>query len=1534
MSVDWAYSIATVPTATVRIRGNPPAGVVFRAPITIDAGFNGVNSRVFTGTVQNIDLDGPDVVISCMGNSAALDVPYHKIVKTFVNITNQQALTDLCNDAGLLLYNVNMPTPYWTIGTVVTPTLTFLTYGEAIMKVADPEGGAWFEFPNGSVIIARVDPIPGLTASREYFTKQITGIGSAYPAGVATAITVDGVSLPTLPHIRQLRMQQQIREVKNQIFVRGAVVNYIQGDGTKTGLTLQLDDKAPSTWVLNPDGSQAYNDLLYSHELIDTLPEAANVLTRLLNLLDRLNYKATMTLDFDPDVSLCATYHVEDPDYTGATGNWFVTGYQTSMSETDAVTTVAMIGGSTAGGVGNISPFALFVYNVEREVIGDREWAVVTLNGLLSKDFDGSIAGYTWSDNNGLVSGSTPVIVVRVDPATLATPWNVTLTVTDNLGATGAQTLPIDINIGKTGVAVPGLFVAFRNYASASPDGGKTWYDQAVPVGKTYTAVGAVPKGSWVPGTAVFGTGQGDLYLTTDYCASALTQVFTGAGSPFVHVLADRNNITHLYALTQDGQIYVSLSNGAAGTWNKYDDLKTIFGLPNLRANRIGLPIGAPTGGVWVFGGEGTGLPLIAIDPSRTHAWFKGAIGGELLADLQAAGLIGGGLGTTPSSATYKMLLQTASEGYLLGWTGSAWVQISKDSTTNRGNLKQLGPNLFRMSGFVGDPYQDYTNAAIERSTDGGLTWSVVLNTNIDAGNGYSDIVRTPDGILFATFGKFSSGSGAQQAAIWRSLNEGANWLPVYAYGGTGISATVFGCLAADQNANGKIAALSQDGVLHYTTDGGVTWHTNSGLGAPFATGFSVSSMAFGGSGRIIYEHHDLVGGGFRVTDNLGSSWTDKGGATDLTAITQMTWVSGTTILAAGWKTVAGTRYARVLQSTDNGETWPTILDGQTPIGGLVTNDVFGMGVGADGTIYVHCKTIDTTSRLILARISGVWTNITATAQAITGSETEGERSLAPEVAPISGSSDLFIYEAASREQDELAIILNSSSFSPSAYFTDAINGDGSHWKRAVGAGVTKTHGRYIGPDLEVGKFLLLWDDVNVYVGDVTNGMMTVSLQPGALQAGDAANHGIFIGDYIGGVANTYLIASEGSADGTVNKTWDRGATIAKLRPATGFTAALAGMDAKQMSIGDPSAGAAAVYYVLSNNKLWTYAGNQWNAGVATGHNSSVQLKIAPDGTMYHLDQSTGDMYRSTNSGASWTKIWTATQPWSPNLDYNGVAAYTLDSAGNLYASVGWVGQTMSLYTGNTQNYWPYTIWKSTDKGATWNLLYTGAGVTLPVGGATNCAVMPENIIVSPDGTKIFATSFSKHWGEGGWPSHGYPVGYYSGDSGVTFTARGPDAVISNAGPGFAGWWAFGPSGRVLYFNSSATNVCVFTSDDQAQSWAKRVTLPYSDTYGRSLVTPYAMFLVQDAGGTVTHVFRSSDEGSNWAEITGGPIAGRMDGGMVWDPLANVILMAGSNADLVVITDPTGTPVWTAIARPGASPVVNRWSGGEQVAMA
>ena len=133
----------------------------------------------------------------------------------------------------------------------------------------------------------------------------------------------------------------------------------------------------------------------------------------------------------------------------------------------------------------------------------------------------------------------------------------------------------------------------------------------------------------------------------------------------------------------------------------------------------------------------------------------------------------------------------------------------------------------------------------------------------------------------------------------------------------------------------------------------------------------------------------------------------------------------------------------------------------------------------------------------------------------------------------------LYAADGASEVSTALAIILNSAAFTPAVYFTNDVFGSGAAWTRATNA-PAKSAGRWIDADLEPTKFAFQFDDEVVYLGDETSGVIDVTVAAAALDAGDVANHGLWLGRALPGQSGLYAVAAEGAADGTLYKTWDR----------------------------------------------------------------------------------------------------------------------------------------------------------------------------------------------------------------------------------------------------------------------------------------------------------------------------------------------------------------------------------------------------------
>lgn len=615
--VTWNFAIGRVPTATIRVPFPPPGLVGYFSDVTVEAGFNNVNTRVFTGKVMNVGGSEREALIECAGLSQFLERPSSDTEILIDNITNIAAITAVFAAAGISFFEITLPS--FTMGTNVVSTLTFQTFAEAITKIAEIDGGRWAETPTGLIRVFAADPIPRIGVNRTYFAMNLTALVEAYPSTLTAA---DG-----RPRIRTVRRTPRVQDTKNRIHVRGTTQTV--GD---VSTDIEADLEADSPFVLGPDGAQSFNDLVFANDLVDTTAKAEEVALRLLGVHNRLKVTLALTIEGDPLRQLGDSLRVEDERYSGTTGQWFLENYRSVMTQSDFVTSITAIG---EGAETDLDPVAEFSWKVMHLVFDDMLHAIITFDGRASFDPDGAIASYSWSDNQGtpLISGTDAIVTAcQVDPATISpTPWRVTLTVTDSDGNTASVTHDIDVAICATPevpqVIVPTIFTAFDSHFSGSQDGAQSWNDQA---GTAIISVAAHPTDQ---GEVVYGQADGQIFRTEDGAFSAPTSVLAAVGSPIVSIAWDDEDFTVVWALTQDGRVYRSQDEGAS--WLLYNTLSVTLSLPSMRGGKI-LPLG---GALLVFGGEGNspGLPLILHDEFKNNVWVKALLGGDLLADMIAA---------------------------------------------------------------------------------------------------------------------------------------------------------------------------------------------------------------------------------------------------------------------------------------------------------------------------------------------------------------------------------------------------------------------------------------------------------------------------------------------------------------------------------------------------------------------------------------------------------------------------------------------------------------------------------------------------------------------------------------------------------------------------------------------------------------------------------------------------------------------------------------------------------------------------------
>lgn len=463
IAVSWTFRKAQVPSCTMRLP-LPLLSDVMVEGVSADVfvGFGATVTPVFSGKIESVAATPSEIVLHCSGRSRGLDVPYRRSAITLDNVAATAAVTTLLQDAGITYFLVDLPA--WQLGTPDVQTIEFQSFGEAVNQIAEVDGSPWYEMPDGQVRVELRDPIPSASVFRQYFSGVLDGLTATQPDGVSDA--------DAKPRIHDITSGKRLRDVRNRVTVRGA-------PNPATQENFEATAQAASPWIGTPPG---FIDFFISNSLIQSQTKATETAIRHLGLQNRLIQEVDLGVDGDPEVFLGATVEVIDPEYSGVRGRFVVVGYTSTLSAAAFETMLELEGGLGSGTTPQVAPVAAFSWKTDlgpklQQVTPAGQGVFFTFDGGASRDFDGEIALYSWSDTQANV-GTGRFFTVAYDP-TLVSSVDVTLTVTDGDGLTDSITQTVDVPndddddpLGKSFIAV-----AARTHAMLSVDGGVTWVD-------------------------------------------------------------------------------------------------------------------------------------------------------------------------------------------------------------------------------------------------------------------------------------------------------------------------------------------------------------------------------------------------------------------------------------------------------------------------------------------------------------------------------------------------------------------------------------------------------------------------------------------------------------------------------------------------------------------------------------------------------------------------------------------------------------------------------------------------------------------------------------------------------------------------------------------------------------------------------------------------------------------------------------------------------------------------------------------------
>ena len=318
------------------------------------------------------------------------------------------------------------------------------------------------------------------------------------------------------------------------------------------------------------------------------------------------------------------------------------------------------------------------------------------------------------------------------------------------------------------------------------------------------------------------------------------------------------------------------------------------------------------------------------------------------------------------------------------------------------------------------------------------------------------------------------------------------------------------------------------------------------------------------------------------------------------------------------------------------------------------------------------------------------------------------------------------------------------------------------------------------------------------------------------------------------------------------------------------------------------------VWQSTNDGALWTEltANAGWSARV---DHSSV---VTTDGSIVLMggygihDDYLNDVWKSTDDGATWTEM-TSNAAWPGRYSFSSVAM----PDGSIVV-MGGVGYNAVVFN---------DVWRSTDDGATWTEMTPGAGWSARC--SQSSVVMPDGSIVLMGGTSY----------QGDNPVYRNDV-WRSTDDGATWTE-----ITANAG--WSGRANFGAvtmqDGSILVMGGSPPNNAglndVWRSTDNGATWTEMTTAaswtPRSDFSSVAMADGSVVLMGGwvSTGNPLNDVWRSTNDGAVWSEMTQGPLwTARWDHSSVAMPDGSIVLMGGNNYDLSTTSSGDMNDVWTS----------------------
>lgn len=204
-SVDFSLD-SPVPTAELTL--NQVLSWVNRGDsVTIDWVYDGIPTRIFTGTVKRRRHETGQGRLECVGKTSVLYRPFRVLPLTFSGITAAAAVGQILALVGIADYNIGSMVA-WTLGTVQPAVLDLKSPGDAIQHIIEVDGHRQYETPTGSFVVRPLLEVPAPAPFRVYKTTAGTN-----------------------PRIVDIADDEDEDQVKKKVYVSGATLSTTDTEG-------------------------------------------------------------------------------------------------------------------------------------------------------------------------------------------------------------------------------------------------------------------------------------------------------------------------------------------------------------------------------------------------------------------------------------------------------------------------------------------------------------------------------------------------------------------------------------------------------------------------------------------------------------------------------------------------------------------------------------------------------------------------------------------------------------------------------------------------------------------------------------------------------------------------------------------------------------------------------------------------------------------------------------------------------------------------------------------------------------------------------------------------------------------------------------------------------------------------------------------------------------------------------------------------------------------------------------------------------